>query len=172
VLDPIRPIRAIREYLITALCICAFACTQPTQPRQESSPALVAQQNSHDAHDLSADEEMGGHTLQRHIGRTDTELRERLERERHISAASTYTDRATAEHVIAEAIRRNQDRIQRWLERPGGHPNLVLDYYGDQPVGRVLNRGESQSVPCSNAVVVLKWAESRYYVLTSYPECR
>jgi len=116
---------------------------------------------------------MGGHTLQRHIGRTDDELRERLERERRISAASTYTDRATAEHVIAAAIRHYKDRIQRWHERPGGHPNLVLDYHSDQQVGRVLNRGESHSVPCSNAVVVLKWAEpNRYYVLTSYPECR
>jgi hypothetical protein len=170
VFDPIRP---IRECLVTALCFCAFACTQPTQSRQESSPAPVAQQSSSGAHDLSADEEMGGHTLQLHIGRTDDELRERLERERRISAASTYTDRATAEHVIAAAIRQYKDRIQRWHERSGGHPNLVLDYHGDQQVGRVLNRGESHSVPCSNAVVVLKWAEpNRYYVLTSYPECR
>ena len=103
---------------------------------------------------------MGGHTLQRHIGRTDAELEKRLERERHISAASTYTDRATAEHVVAEDIRQNQGRIQRWLQRSGGHPNLVLDYHGDEQIGRVLNRGESHSVPCSNAVVVLKWAES------------
>jgi toxin YxiD len=171
VFDPKRP---IRECLVTALCFGAFACTQQsTQPRQESSPAPVAQQSPSSAHDLSADEEMGGHTLQRHIGRTDDELRERLERERHISAASTYTDRATAEHVIAEAIRQNQDRIQRWLQRSGGHPNLVLDYHSDQQIGRVLNRGESHSIPCSNAVVVLKWAgPNRYYVLTSYPECR
>jgi toxin YxiD len=166
--------RPIRECLVTALCFGAFACTQQsTQPRQESSPAPVAQQSPSSAHDLSADEEMGGHTLQRHIGRTDDELRERLERERHISAASTYTDRATAEHVIAEAIRQNQDRIQRWLQRSGEHPNLVLDYHSDQQIGRVLNRGESHSIPCSNAVVILKWAgPNRYYVLTSYPECR
>ncbi len=166
------PIRLIRNCLIAALCFCTFACTQPTQPRHESSPAPLAQQNSNDAHDLSADEEMGGHTLQRHIGRTDAELEKRLERERHISAASTYTDRAKAEHVVAEDIRQNQGRIQRWLQRSGGHPNLVLDYHGDEQIGRVLNRGESHSVPCSNAVAVLKWAESRYYVLTSYPECR
>jgi Bacterial CdiA-CT RNAse A domain len=168
------PIRSIRVCLVVALCFCALSCTQqPTQPQQESNPGPAAQENSSDAHDLSADEEMGGHTLQRHIGRTDVELSERLERERHISAASTYTDRATAEHVIATAIRQNQDRLQRWLERPGGHSNLVLDYQSDQQVGRVLNRGESHSVPCSNAVVVLKWTgPNRYYVLTTYPECR
>ncbi len=164
----------MRECLVTALCFCALACTQqPAQPLPKSRPAPAAQQNSSAGHDLSADEEMGGHTLQRHIRRTDIELRERLEREHHISAASTYTDRAAAEHAISEAIRQDQDRIQRWLQRPGGHSNLVLDYHSDQQVGRVLNRGESHSIPCSNAVVVLKWAgPNRYYVLTSYPECR
>jgi Bacterial CdiA-CT RNAse A domain len=165
--------RSIRDCLVAALSLVLLACSQAPQTPSEPSHAAVRQEESTSAHDLSADEEMGGHTLQRHIGRTDAELQERLERERHISAASTYTDRETAEHVVAEAIRLNQDRIQRWLQRPGGHPNLVLDYHGDQPVGRVLNRGESHSVPCSNAVVVLKWAgPNRYYVLTSYPECR
>jgi Bacterial CdiA-CT RNAse A domain len=166
------PIRSIRVCLVTALCFCALACTQATQPRQELNTAPIDHQENSSAHDLSADEEMGGHTLQRHISRTDAELRQRLERERYISAASTYTDRATAEHAVAEAVRQNQERIQRWLQRPT-HPNMVLDYHSDQTIGRVFNRGESHSVPCSNAVVVLKWAEpNRYYVLTSYPECR
>ena len=39
--------------------------------------------------DLVADEAKGGHTLARHVERTDAQLRERLERERNISAAST-----------------------------------------------------------------------------------
>lgn len=159
--------------MVAALCLCGLACTQAVQTPAESNPAPVPQQKTSSTHDLSVDEDTGGHTLQRHVDRTDAELQERLERERHISAASTYADRATAERVVAEAIRQNHDRIQRWLQRPNGHPNLVLDYHGDQSVGRVLNRGESQSIPCSNAVVVLKWAGSnRYYVLTSYPECR
>jgi hypothetical protein len=40
--------------------------------------------------DLSQDE-AAGHVLRKHAGRTDDELRERLERERNISGASTYT---------------------------------------------------------------------------------
>jgi hypothetical protein len=122
--------------------------------------------------DLSQDEAAGGHVLRKHVGRTDDELRERLERERNISGASTYTDRSTAEHAIGAAISLSQERIQRWLNRPGGHPNLVLDYDGSQPLGRSFNRGDSQSRPCSHAVVVLKYAAPSYCVLTSYPECR
>jgi hypothetical protein len=45
--------------------------------------------------DLGGDESRGGHTLARHVGRTDSQLLDRLAREPRISAASTYTDRAT-----------------------------------------------------------------------------
>ncbi len=164
---------SIRTCMASALLLAAFACAPSPQPRTDPHSAANPQQETASRHNLSTDEELGGHTLDRHIGRTDAELQERLQRERHISAASTYTDRSTAEYVVAEAIQQNQDRIQRWLQRTSGHPNLVLDYHGDQPVGRVLNRDEPRSVPCSKAVVVLKWVgPNRYYVLTSYPECR
>ncbi len=126
-------------------------------------------------HDLSEDEADGGHTLKRHVGRTDEQLRERLERERNISAASTYTDRETAERVVGTVLQREQPRIHRWLQRAEGHPNLVLDYDGDSahPIGRTLRRGVEQTQPCAQAVVVLRWQEpGEYYVLTSYPECR
>ena len=74
---------------------------------------------------------------------------------------------------IAAAISQQQSKIERWLDRSGGHANLVLDYDSDQPIGRTLDRGDDRPRPCSHAVVVLKWvAPSDYYVLTSYPECR
>jgi hypothetical protein len=122
--------------------------------------------------DLSQDEAAGGHILRKHVGRTDEQLLERLDHERNISGASTYTDRTTAERVVGAAIAQSQDRIQRWLSRSGGHANLVLDYDSDQPIGRTINRGDSHSRPCSHALVVLKYEAPSYYVLTSYPECR
>jgi hypothetical protein len=109
--------------------------------------------------------------LRKHVGQTDDELRSRLSEERHISAASTYTDRATAERAIGAAISTSQDRIQRWLNRSGGRANLVLDYESQQSLGHTLNRGDSQARACSHAIVVLKFAAPSYYVLTSYPEC-
>lgn len=122
-------------------------------------------------HNLAVDEQRGGHTLQRHVGKTDAELRERLLTE-DVSAASTYTDRATAEMAVAAAIRENSAKISRWIQRPGGHSNLVLDYDSNSPIGRSMRRGETQSFPCSHAVAVLKFLSgSEYYVLTSYPDC-
>ena len=123
--------------------------------------------------DLSQDEAAGGHILRKHVGRTDEQLQERLEREPHIIGASIYTDRPTAERAVGAAIAQSQEKITRWLNRSGGHPNLVLDYDSPEPIGRTINRGEDHSHPCAHALVVLKYVgPNDYFVLTSYPECR
>jgi Bacterial CdiA-CT RNAse A domain len=140
----------------------------PTETRREQSRL-----NSGPVRDLSQDERAGGHILRKHVGQTEAQLRERLEREENITGASTYTDRGTAERVVGAAIAKSQDRIQDWLSRPGRHPNLVLDYDGDEAIGRTMNRGEHQSRPCTHALIVLRYTgPGSYYVLTSYPECR
>jgi hypothetical protein len=125
--------------------------------------------------DLGRDEQMGGHTLARHVGRTDAQLRERLEHEPQIAAASTYEDRATAERVVGEALARSASRLDAWRARQGRRPNLTVRFKGDgRPIGRSLERGRRSPTVCSDAVVVLGWDERRndYSVLTSYPEAR
>ncbi|HEX8031552.1 MAG TPA: RNase A-like domain-containing protein [Vicinamibacterales bacterium] len=117
---------------------------------------------------------MGGHTLSRHVGKSDAELRERLRREKQISAASTYTDRATAERVVGSSLASGGDQLKAWQARTGRRPNLVLQFAdrGHASVGRSLSRGQKAPVPASRALVVLRWDErrDRFYVLTSYPE--
>lgn len=125
---------------------------------------------------LAVDEQRGGHTLVRHVGRTDLELRDRLRREPHISAASSYVDRAAAELMVGLALDRERGRLESWKRRRGSRPNLVLhvDAPRGPPIGRVLLRGASTAVPATSALVVLRWdveAED-FYVLTSYPEAQ
>ena len=166
--------------LVTALTLIGLGCTPARQTESGSRPdtgnSASSEHASHPdfrgaSHDLASDESAGGHTLRKHVGRSDEELRERLARE-NISASSTYTDRAAAEFAVGRALQENQSRIESWMAR-AGHPNLVLDYRGDQPVGRTLHRGDSAAQPCASAKVVLRWlSSSEYYVLTSYPECR
>jgi Bacterial CdiA-CT RNAse A domain len=167
-----------------AIAMCGLiSCQVPTSSNSAnsngssysspSSPRSESRASGGPSRDLSQDEAAGGHILRKHVGQTDDELRERLYRERRITGASTYTDRPTAERAVGSAIAQSQDRIQRWLDRSGGHPNLVLDYDSETPVGRTINRGENQSRPCGHALVVLRYSEpNSYYVLTSYPECR
>lgn len=124
--------------------------------------------------DLSVDESMGGHTLMRHVGKTDAELSDRLRREPQISSASTYADRATAERVVGAALASAGERLKAWQTRTGRRPNLVLQYTdrGTEPLGRSMSRGDVASALCDHALVVLRWDErrDRFYVLTSYPE--
>ena len=164
--------RAVLVSALFPLALCALiSCQSP--PSTNAAKATAANAAQGPVRDLSRDEVAGGHILRKHVGQTDDQLRERLERERRITGASTYTDRSSAEHAVGAAIAASEDRIERWLNRSGGHPNLVLDYDSPTPVGRTLNRGESQPHPCAHALVVLKYAgPNDYYVLTSYPECR
>ena len=154
-------------------CLLWIGCkSTPTLATPDPGVDRVSRASYAMARDLSKDEGAGGHTLRKHVGRTDEELKARLAHE-DISASSTYTDKAAAETAVEDAIQLNQTRIEQWMARSGGHPNLVLDYRSDQPIGRTLHRGASASQPCSNAKVVLRWlSSSEYYVLTSYPECR
>ena len=182
--------RAAWIWLLTLVLQVACQAATPAPPPQASSapapaPAPAAEAREAPAppqsrapavnstgYDLARDEARGGHTLARHVGRTDAQLKERLRREQ-ISAASTFTDRATAERVVARALARQRARVDQWLARTGSRPNLALDYRGDgrEIIGRSVTRRGPQTIPCTDAVVVLRWDGKRgFIVLTSYPE--
>jgi Bacterial CdiA-CT RNAse A domain len=141
---------------------------------QHQAPPPASPGTNAPARDLADDERMGGHTLARHVGKTDAELAERLRREPQISAASTYNDRNIAERSVAAALASSRGKIDAWQRRSGRRPNLALRYVdrSGQIVGRSLSRGQRTPVSCDRVVVVLRWNEQldRFYVLTSYPE--
>jgi hypothetical protein len=145
---------------------------RPRTPFEISAPEAPPPTTADPAtttHDLGADDRAGGHTLARHVARSDAELAARLARERSIGAASTFTDRATAERVVGATLERERRRISSWLERRGG--DLALDYRGEpgESVGRVLVRGERAPRSAADARVVLRRSGDGFYVLTAYP---
>jgi hypothetical protein len=158
---------------ILAVWGCGAAPQPETSRREERRETRESARPSANRYDLSRDEDRGGHTLARHVARTDDQLRERLEHERNISAASTWTDRETAETVVAEALTAERGRIDNWLRRGYPRANLALHYNAGRVIGRSLRRGETQTVDCTSAVIVLR-ADSPdgFYVLTTYPEAR
>lgn len=137
-----------------------------------SGTAMDGGRSSGGRYDLSRDEDRGGHTLRKHVGRTDDELRERLEREREISGSSTWTDRATAEETVGAALRSERGKIENWSRRGARRPNLALHFDAGHQIGRSLLRGATQAVPCTQAVIVLRADGEGFYVLTTYPEAR
>ena len=139
---------------------------------QTASPGESAPGPALSRYDLSRDEERGGHTLRKHVGRSDQQLRQRLETERGISAASTWTDRATAEETVAAALRAERGRMEAWTRRGQRRANLALHFDAGRVIGRSLVRGADESVPCTEAVIVLRADGDGFYVLTTYPELR
>ncbi|MBI1927478.1 hypothetical protein HYR99_24960 [Candidatus Poribacteria bacterium] len=113
---------------------------------------------------------MGGHTLARHIGKTDGELMTRLQQSTRIRGASAFLDQATAESVISQTIKQNRSIIQQWLRSGSGVP-LVLQFTGRNVIGRGILRGEPAVHPMTNARVLLRRSPNgRYYIHTAYPE--
>jgi len=149
----------------------------PEIPRGEMPSAAKGASNAmpDDAagYDLARDEARGGHTLDKHVGRSDQELRQRLDAERNISAASTWTSREVAEETVGQALRAEHDKIVRWEERGYRRPNLALHFDAGRVIGRSMRHGEESSSPATQAVIVLKAdGPNSFYVLTSYPEDR
>jgi hypothetical protein len=169
-------LRFLSPQLVAAVIALSLlcGCSRPSGSSGGGKASTYRPSKHAGARDLAVDEEHGGHTLKKHVARSDRDLQERLRREPDISAASTYIDRHTAEEFIGDCLSDNDARVGQWLERDR-HPNLVLDCIGDPawPIGRSLRRGRTEVEPCSRATVVLKWRPPQdYYVLTSYPDCR
>ena len=155
---------------------CGQAPAPDTTRREEPRAARAAEPpvtSSSDRYDLQRDEERGGHTLKKHVGRTDRQLEERLAHERNISAASTWTDLDTAETTVAAALHVERGRIESWSRRGYPRANLALHYDAGHVIGRSLRRGDTQTMDCTVAVIVLRAdGPDSFYVLTTYPESR
>jgi hypothetical protein len=114
-----------------------------------------------------------GHTIQKHVGKTDTYLRRRLENE-SIPAASTFINMREAEEAIRNVLHERGDLIQAWLD--AGRSNRKAFYANSNDfVGRIIERGSVDSQPANGTrIILVRDQESDYgfMLLTAYPEIR
>ena len=171
---PPLPRAVLRRLLVMLAGLGAAAGLVASALQTDSTRSPAAPTIETRLYDLQAAEARGGHTLERHVGKTDRDLAERLEREPQISSASTYTDADTARRVVAAALAQSRGKVGAWAARSGRRPNLVVKYVqpDGRAIGRSLARGARVSATCTRAVVVLRWdvRRRRWFVLTSYPE--
>jgi len=140
-------------------------------PNPAGPPPKVKTETRLAHYDLERDESRGGHTVKRHVGRSDVQLQERLGRERNISAASTWTDLYTAELTVAAGLQAERGRVEIWMSRGYPRANLALHYDAGHPIGRSLRRGARRTVDCTAVVIVLRAdGPDGFFVLTAYPE--
>ncbi|WP_263057346.1 RNase A-like domain-containing protein [Pectobacterium sp. F1-1] len=98
---------------------------------------------------LAAHEAAGGHLIDRHVGKTEAELLNRVSTG-NVKTASSFSDRATAEAVTSRAIDSNQSKIKDYLS--GSQKGyLEIDYQSLSPVGISVSRGVPSATQVTNA---------------------
>ncbi|MGW7438808.1 RNase A-like domain-containing protein [Streptomyces sp. NPDC054849] len=96
--------------------------------------------------DLATNEGLGGaHTLDKHVGKTDEQLLQRIKDEQrangnfNILSSSSFTDMNSAQKYTQYNIRKNTPEIEDWLENPPPAKKELVVKTPDVPVEGPLN---------------------------------
>jgi len=120
---------------------------------------------------LDFHEAAGGHTLERHVSKTEAQLAQRLAKENRISSASSFSYRSVAESAIAEAMDTNKSAIDSWVKKKGNRYTIRHDAH--KIIGITLTRGQSKATSTSRLRIVLQRSTKLppgYFILTAYPQ--
>lgn len=121
---------------------------------------------------LASEEAAGGHTIARHVAKTEAELRARLAAEPRIPAATTFRSLAEAERTVYDALAANRAAIADWA-RQGAGATKAFEYDAGRVIGEGVVRATGQMQKMTRMVVVLRRITSGgkpYFVLTAYPK--
>jgi len=119
---------------------------------------------------LQAHEDAGGHLIERHVGKSEQWLVDRVSNS-NISAASSFRDLPEAEYFVSETIAEHQGAIDAWLDGQGGN-RLVIDSSFDASTGISVARGETQAEDVFSVRLVLERSDRLdigYRIITGYP---
>jgi Bacterial CdiA-CT RNAse A domain len=115
--------------------------------------------------------EGGGHTVRRHVGKDEAWLRQRLDDEPTIPAASSFKDMSSAHVLIQQVLQRHQHDIEAWLLNDGAPYSLTLRQGFKQDTGIVVPRKTRILTQGRRVTVHLEKKEQhRFIVVTAYPE--
>jgi len=129
--------------------------------KQESGGTLIFHEN------------IDGHTIRKHVGKTDEELTERYLAEPDLKGSSTYPDLRTAESAVGDTLLAKQLEIKNWLEDVDDIGPKSLNHTVEYTVGKVVLPGTNISEPTSKIFVHLRkdpLARNGYRIVTSYPK--
>jgi hypothetical protein len=159
-----------KKYLIKATKTALLVGLIQSCSRQDVSAQCVPANFPSDW--LQTQEKLGGHTIERHVGKTDQELVIRLNNEIRIRASSSYFDLKIANNQIQTALTNNRQMVNEWAKNAATGQSKVVDYHANINVGRVAIRPASLTNIHNSSrlrIVLRATAEGNCYLLTSYP---
>jgi len=119
---------------------------------------------------LRQHEHSGSHTLERHVGKTDDQLRARFAEPNPPRVASTFTDDSTAERAVSRLLDSRQSSIDNWLS--GSAQRLALDGRAPTIVGRSMDASGNVTLVEGLRAVLVRDARmpEGYRILTAFPQ--
>src|SRR5262245_5451956 len=105
---------------------------------------------------LAAEEAAGGHTIARHVARTEAQLRARLAAETRIPVASTFRTLKDAERFVAEALRANKAAIKEWAKAATAGQSKAFTHEAGKIVGEGVVRATGRLQTMTKLVVVVR----------------
>ncbi|NNS09535.1 RNase A-like domain-containing protein, partial [Erwinia sp. JH02] len=122
----------------------------------------------------------GGHTLRKHVGKSERELLEKVKRGiqsgsfRPEHAASSFTSLDVAEKAISKAVKANRAKIRQWAKGSSADTGFYLTFMYDvkKNVGIIVKYDSTEAVKATKIEVVMKkkqFNNKPYYITTDFP---
>jgi hypothetical protein len=121
---------------------------------------------------LDVMEKAGGHTLERHVAKTSTDLAKRIAKNSFVKNASSFTNKRMATKAVKESLKQNAEKISLWLNDKL-KDQLVLEFSHSYSIGSVASKIKGSSL-CNlmNSRIVLEKDlihELGFKILTAFP---
>lgn len=118
---------------------------------------------------------LGGHMIEKHVGKSTEELLERSLNAKPSKSGdprhfSSFNNLEEAEYIVAETLKANKAKIKKWLKNPTPSQEFELPF--DGPIGKLLKENENSTIDVCKSRVVLtpsKELPEGYRILTAYP---
>ncbi|WP_147195021.1 RNase A-like domain-containing protein [Pantoea sp. CCBC3-3-1] len=126
------------------------------------------------AHEALPGSRAGGHTIDKHIGKTSEELLARLKASPRLTQSSSFQSMRDAEALISKVLRDNKNQIAVLTKNVPSGQNLkmVFDRNFAKQTGISVSRGEKEAKACYQVRIILKfesWHGKPYFILTAFP---
>lgn len=118
-------------------------------------------------------EKAGGHTLEKHVSKTNNELIRRATKEPLIDSASSFGSKRIAIKAVKENLRNNGKVIAQWLNDVNSGKKLVVELLHKYPIGNCVLGGTKNPIYnlTKSRIILIKdhTQELGFKVLTSFP---
>jgi hypothetical protein len=128
------------------------------------------------AHEAAAGSNVGGHTILKHVGKSEQYLRNRLAQTANWNipppAMSSFTSVKVAETAISHGLRANRAAIETWAKGASNVNLTIQSFDAGRTIGYGIIRSTGKLQNMSKLKIVLKkqkYNGMTHYILTSYP---